>query len=198
MYQLVETIKIINGHPQNLAWHQKRFEHSYESQYYQSSKIELEKILVPPEQYSKGKIKARFLYSKEFYSVEFQEYIPVKVQSLKIIENDSIEYAHKYIDRSAIVSMMQERGICDDILIVKKGRITDSSISNIVFYDGEKWITPEFPLLKGTTRERLLHGKRIFLRDITIGKLKLFSHFRLINSMLDFEEQEMLGISNIK
>ncbi len=145
-----------------------------------------------------GKIKARFLYNKESYFVEFQKYIPVKVRSLKIIENNNIKYDHKFIDRSPIVIMMKERGDCDDILIVKKGKVTDSSIANIIFYDGIKWFTPEFPLLKGTARERLLNGKRIFLQDITVEDLNLFSHFRLVNSMLDFDDQEILEISNIK
>ena len=198
MYLLVETIKILNGNPQNLIWHQKRFEHSYESQFGKPPGIKLEKILVIPDQFTAGRIKARFLYNRESFTVEFQEYIPAKVRSLKIIYNDYIEYDHKFTDRSAITKMMKEKGDCDDILIVKKGKITDSSIANIVFFDGEKWLTPELPLLKGTTWERLLQGTRIFLQDIKVENLRLFSHFRLINSMLDFEEQEMLEISCIK
>lgn len=198
MYPLVETIKILNGIPQNLIWHQKRFEHSYQSQFGKAPQIKLEKILVIPDQYTAGKIKARFLYNGESFMAEFQEYIPAKNRSLKIIYNDNIEYDHKFTDRSSITNMMKEKGDCDDILIVKKGKITDSSIANIVFFDGGKWLTPEFPLLKGTARERLLHEERIFLRDIKVENLRLFSHFRLINSMLDFNEQEMLEISCIK
>ncbi len=94
--------------------------------------------------------------------------------------------------------MLQEKGECDDILILKNGKVTDTSIANIVFFDGNKWYTPEFPLLNGTTRERLVSEKKIILRDITFKQIKSFEGFRLINSMIDFENQELININSIK
>ena len=51
------------------------------------------------------------------------------------------------------------RGACDEILIIKDGHITDTSISNIVFRlpDGW-WLTPFTPLLKGIMRTYLLES----------------------------------------
>ncbi|HEY6906318.1 MAG TPA: aminotransferase class IV, partial [Ignavibacteriaceae bacterium] len=100
--------------------------------------------------------------------------------------------------RNAITDLKAYREDCDDILIVRNGTITDSSIANIVLYDGKNWVTPEFPLLEGTARERLLHTGRIISKDIKLDNIKMFSHFRLVNSMLDFDEQEMIGISALK
>jgi hypothetical protein len=34
--------------------------------------------------------------------------------------------------------------------------------------------------------------------DIKLDNMKMFSHYRLINSMLDFDEQEMIEISALK
>jgi 4-amino-4-deoxychorismate lyase len=198
MYQLVETIKVIDGIPRNLYWHQKRYEHSCKSLFGVPSNLKLESIIVIPESFKSGKVKARFLYNREGYRIEFRNYTAVPVKSLMLIENDSIDYDLKFINRSSIKNMLLNKGKCDDILIVKKGRITDTSIANIVFFNGEKWFTPELPLLRGTCRERLLSEEKISALDIHTEDLNLFTHFRLINAMLEFEEQEMLHISSIK
>lgn len=197
MFPLLETIKVINGIPQNLLWHQKRYDHSIKSLYGRPSKLNLEETIQIPGQFKKGKVKARLLYDDKQFSIKFDRYTPRIVRSLKIIENNEIDYGFKFTDRSLFLGMFEEKVDCDDILIVKQGKVTDSSIANIVFFDGKKWFTPKFPLLKGTAREKLLYHKRIFLRDITLTNLKNFSHFRIINSMLDFDEQEMLDISSI-
>lgn len=198
MYPLVETIKVINGIPQNLIWHQRRYDFSVKSIFGHTSEIKLQDILKIPDQFSKGVVKARLLYNDKGFDIEFRHYILFPVRSLKIIENDAIDYSFKYTDRSIIQKMLFEKGEEDDILIVKHGRITDTSIANIVFYDGNRWFTPEFPLLKGTAREKLLSQNRIILRDISLEDLNFFTHFRLINSMLDFDDQEMIDASNIK
>ena len=73
-----------------------------------------------------------------------------------MIENNKICYSLKLTDRSQINRLLKQKGNYDDILIVKNGFITDTSISNIIFYNGSKWITPAAPLLKGTCRDKLL------------------------------------------
>jgi 4-amino-4-deoxychorismate lyase len=198
MYPLVETIKIFNGIPHNLIWHQKRYEHSYKSIFGKSSKLSIERVIYVPDDFKSGTVKARFLYNKKDFNVEFQNYTPVPVASLKLIAADEIDYSFKFTDRNCIMTKFADRGECDDILMVKKGIVTDTSIANIVFFDGEKWFTPEFPLLNGTARERLLSERRIFIKDIHANDLSQYSHFRLINSMLEFDEQVMIEISAIK
>ena len=39
---------------------------------------------------------------------------------------------------------------------VKNGRLTDTSYSNIALFDGNRWVTPAHPLLKGTMRQSLI------------------------------------------
>ena len=72
-----------------------------------------------------------------------------------------MNYDLKYFDRK-IFDDLKKNIKADDILIIKNGFITDTSIANILFFDGKKWITPKKPLLKGTVRERLLRMKLIF------------------------------------
>jgi len=85
-----------------------------------------------------------------------------------------------------LIELWNQRQNFDDVLIVKQGYITDTSYSNIVFWDGEKWITPETFLLPGTQRSRLIQEGLIFPAEVKPADIKYFSHAKLINAMLDF------------
>ncbi len=198
MYPLVETIRIVKGVPQNLKWHQERYDRSFRTLFGKSPEIILKDKLNVPAEHKEGLVKCRFLYSADSVAAEFHKYIPLQVHSLKLVEDNYIEYSYKFTDRTSINNLLRMKGECDDILIVKNDFITDSSIANIVFYDGKRWITPADPLLKGTARERLLSGGKITTGKIRRMDLKDFSHFRLINAMLEFEKQVMNDISAIK
>jgi len=198
MYLLVETIRIKNGVPENLRWHQDRYERSCRTFYKTSPKIFIEEELNIPAEFSEGIVKCRFLYNKDSVKTEFQHYSARPINSLKLVEDNGIEYSLKFTDRTAINNLLKSKKECEDILIIKEGFITDTSIANIVFFDGKKWITPADPLLKGTARERLLNENIISTAEITENDIKQFSHFKLINAMLEFDVQEMKDISCIK
>ena len=197
MYPLIETIKIIAGNPQNLEWHQHRFTSSISQYYGKKSTYKLEDLLFVPEEYSKGIVKARFSYNAAEYLWNFEPYVLQEINSLKIIYDDKIDYQLKYSDRSYLENLYSKKGECDDILIVKNGMITDTSYCNIVFSDGTNWITPSFPLLKGTCRARLLYENKIREDIIKPGQLKSFKYFKLINAMRDFDDAEELPLSVI-
>ena len=70
-----------------------------------------------------------------------------------MIDNDDICYPYKYTDRDNINRLIELRGDCDDILIIKNGMVTDSSYANVVFRDlNGNWVTPSTFLLPGTIR----------------------------------------------
>jgi 4-amino-4-deoxychorismate lyase len=92
-----------------------------------------------------------------------------------------------------------QKELCDDILIVKDGLITDTSIANIAIYDGFKWITPKKPLLRGTQRAKLLKDKLIIEKDIKVKDMKNTVRFAIMNALLGFQEIKDIkfkGISN--
>ena len=95
---------------------------------------------------------------KNITRIEFEPYVRPAVRSLKVVLSDSISYGYKSADRSALDHLFQLRGECDDILIVKKGCVTDSYYANVAFWDGKHWFTPDTPLLPGTMRASLLAG----------------------------------------
>jgi 4-amino-4-deoxychorismate lyase len=197
MFLLLETIKILNGQPIHLEWHQKRFEKSYFKLFNQYPKLKLNLILNTPNEYKTGTAKLRFIYNRDSFLIKYSNYNKKEIRSLQLVYDDNIYYAIKYLDRSCLDNLLKQKANCDDILIVKNNLITESSYTNIVFFNGTNWVTPVNPLLKGTTRERLLSEKIISEKDIKIKDLKLFKGYKLINAMMDFEEQEFLDIDTI-
>ncbi|MCA1759522.1 MAG: aminotransferase class IV, partial [Bacteroidales bacterium] len=100
-------------------------------------------------------------------------------------------------DRERLNLLFEKRGICDDIIIVKNGCITDSSFANIVFFDGVKWWTPDTPLLPGTQRAKLLEENKIFECRITPKDISIYSKVGLINAMNDLNEMMQIAIRKI-
>lgn len=190
MCRLVESICIIKGKPRGIAYHNERMDRSRQELFGPLDKIDLLDIIKLPDRFlnEPGKIKCRVVYAAEVESVTFELYVQRDVRSLKCVEGDWLDYRYKYADRSGLGRLMERRGDCDDILIIQKGRITDTSFSNIVFSDGERMVTPARPLLQGTMRERLLAEGRITEEEIYRRNLHLFKKVYPINAMNELGE----------
>jgi 4-amino-4-deoxychorismate lyase len=160
--------------------------------------LDLGKILEIPEFIGTETYKCRVVYGKEIESIEFAVYQPKLISTLKLIEDNEIDYSYKFADRENINRLYGQRGSCDDILIVKNNLITDTSYCNILFFDGTNWITPESPLLKGTKRQQLLDEGKIRAARITVDSLRNYQKFMLINALLDFDEKRSQSINGIK
>jgi 4-amino-4-deoxychorismate lyase len=144
-----------------------------------------------------GKFKCRIVYSEAgVVGMVLTPYETRTVTSLRIIHDNAIDYPLKFEDRTALNKLFAQRSKCDDILIVKNGWVTDASYSNVVFYDGWRWITPAQPLLKGTMRQQLLDTGIIHEDAIRAEQIPLFKKVRLINALLGFDGPE-LSVSQI-
>ncbi|MBK8806199.1 MAG: aminotransferase class IV [Bacteroidales bacterium] len=205
MYQLVESLKIKNGIPQNLYYHQFRFNKARKDLFGFSDIIDLENIIFDFIEKAEIKnitdqyeiCKCRILYSKQIDEIQIDKYIRRQVNSLKIIHNNEIEYNFKFANRTLLTELFSQKGDADDILIVKNGFITDTSYSNIALYDGNSWFTPNSYLLPGTQRHKLLEVG--ILKEIEVTEQKLFTYkkLRIINAMIDFDDCIDIEISNI-
>lgn len=158
--------------------------------------FDLEEFLQQFEQPKHGLYKCRLVYDDRSREVEFIPYQPKPIQKLRIVEHDRISYEFKFKDRKLISRLFELRKECDDILIVKKGYVTDSSFANIVFRRGKRWFTPWSALLKGTVRTRLLERNMIYQEEIRAADIPSFESFKLINAMLEFDAPE-IEVSNI-
>ena len=156
MSLLLETIKLQDGEYQNLFYHEQRMNRSLKTLCGEIDHFDLEEFLKHLEQPAQGLFKCRIVYDEQSKEVEFMPYTPKLVNSLRVIEHDRISYEFKYADRKTLNKLFELRQASDDILIVKRGLVTDSSFANIVFRRGKHWYTPWSALLKGTQRTKLL------------------------------------------
>lgn len=190
-----ETIRVESGFIYNLSWHTKRVERTTSKEL----SLEFEKRVLEfgfkrVEENGLKKCarglniyKLKVLYSdKKVESCEILEYKRREVLSLKIIESNII-YDKKYNNREDIEKLFSKRDGACDLLIVHNRYIKDSSICNIaILKDDNIWHTPKAPLLKGTTRDRLLYYGELIESDIDIDDLKNAKSIALMNSMIGF------------
>ena len=198
MSLLVETIRIENGKLLNISFHNERMIRSLYNIYGLMKKTELEKIIEIPESACQGIHKCRVLYDDRKIEVEFLPYSFRQVRSLKIVFSDDICYPYKYINRDKINRLFDMKGECDDILIVKYGRVTDSSYSNVIFRDHEgNWVTPSSFLLPGTRRANLLQSGFVKEADISYSDISKYTELKLINAMMSIDDTEGIPVRNI-
>jgi len=187
MSLLFETIRLEDGVFMNLGYHNFRLNKSREFHFETPDQLNLEKILIVPSNCRSGIYKCKVSYSSSINEIEIIPYRKRIIRSLRLVEDNTISYDHKYTERAHLLELMAVRGDCDDILILKNGFITDTSFTNVVFWDGAKWLTPASPLLRGTMRESLLNQNLIVEENITLDDLSKYYEIRLINAMLPLE-----------
>ena len=179
---LLETIKCEGGKAENLKYHQKRFDKSRRSFWGDVEEIDLASLITPPDD---TLYRCRLIYAEKIVSIEYIPYTPKEIHRLKVVPSD-IEYNYKYADRSEFESLLQAHSDADEIIIQKDGLITDTTISNIALYDGQKWITPSKPLLEGTMRAKLIDEGLLHLEDIPANKISEYEQVALMNAMIGF------------
>ena len=172
MSLFIETIRIIDGKAFNIDLHNQRLNSTRLHFFGKTSEM----------------TKCRIIYNKEIVSIEYIPYQVRPVSSLKLVKDNTIEYSWKTTNRETINRLFASRQKYDDILIVKNDLITDTSICNVAFSDGNRWETPENPLLKGTQREYLLRQGTIQETRISIDDISKYKHISLFNAMIDFGE----------
>ncbi len=224
MCLLLETIRIEKGRIGNVSYHQERMNHARKELFQCKDQQDLAKTIethmysagflpcqqagairpqsaadlqtAPEEQ--KNRHKCRITYARDIETIEFLPYHLPTINSLKIVFDNDIDYTFKFHDRSRIHTLFEKRDKSDDILIVKQGFITDTSYANVLFYNGKEWLTPTYPLLKGTQRASLLDQEIIRVAEIRLEDLHHFKKVRLINAMIRFEDELDINILNIQ
>jgi len=183
---LLETIRCEEGLPLHLPYHQKRLDDSLQSLSINTG-YDLKTLITPP---VRGVFRCRFLYDSEHYSIDFIPYVPKKISSLKLIHADHLEYPLKYSNRDTLNALFEQRGDCDDVLIVKNGLLTDTTIANIALFIDGRWFTPKSPLLRGTTRERLIEEGLLIPAPLTPSDISKATQIKVLNALVGMIEVE--------
>ena len=197
MYQLIETIRIENGVPSLLNYHQERMDRARKNLFGLMDGCSLEDHLSVSALPQSGLWKCRVTYGAEIEKTEIEPYQKKSIKSLQIVEADDFNYAYKFAKRDGINQLFNFRKLADDILIIKNQLLTDTSYCNIALWNGQNWLTPLHPLLKGVRRESLIRTDRIQTGDILINDLRNFYFIKLFNALISFEEAEEIPISSV-
>lgn len=189
MCRYIETIRIEKGRLRNIAYHDRRMNEVRREVWGVDRSVSLE-TYIDASPYEE-RTRCRVTYGRDVESVEFFPYQIRPVHSLQLVRGGQIEYRRKRADRSELNALFACRGEVDDVLIVRGGLLTDTSIANIALGDGTGWYTPASPLLEGTQRACLLDAGMIRPLDIHADDLSRFQKIRLFNAMIDFGEIEI-------
>ena len=197
MSLFIESIAYTNDSFLNIEFHNERVNKTRKEFFGITQPFFLEKEIQIPKDLQKDTwYKCRIIYAQNILEVKFELYQPKKIESVELVFDNQMDYSFKFKNRTPFENYLKQSP-CDEIIIVKNGFITDSSYSNLIFFDGKNWITPKTYLLNGTQRQYLLEKKIITEKEIQVSDLPNFSHFKLINAMLTIEKSPTLVISII-
>ena len=195
--EFIETLYVKNGNILNLEYHLERMERTAGYFKFQVPSLEFK---VPSSEFKESRI--RITYNQ--YGIKNIEYFPIKkreFKKFKLIEinfNYSFKYKNRNIFQKIFKTWNSELKTLplniDEFILIKNNLITDTTISNLAFFTGSEWLTPKYPLLKGTKREELI--KKGFLKEENIHKsdLKYFKKMAMMNAILGFREIEEYDI----
>ena len=95
------------------------------------------------------------------------------INHFALVDIKGQSYDYKYENRDWINEALAQSGK-DEIMMHDDGLIKDCSYTNIVFFDGVNWYTPESPLLEGTQRVKLIQQGIIIPKALHINDLPNF------------------------
>ena len=187
MSQFFESICVKNGIAENLAAHQFRVNKTLDAFNAVNQGVELGSIIHQLILPTEGLFKLRISYDlKGNYQSAFTAYQYRQIQNFALVDIKGQGYGYKFSNRDWINDALALSGK-DEIMMHDGGLIKDCSYTNIVFYDGVKWITPAKPLLEGTQRAKLINEGLIQPKALYVQDIPSFKKFKCINAMLDWD-----------
>jgi len=183
---LLETLRCEGGRVHYLPYHQQRLNRSLQAVGAMTI-YNLSTLITPPDN---ALYRCRFLYTPTSFSIEFHPYTPKKISTLRIVCDDTLNYSLKYAQRDALNLLFDQRKGADDVLIVQNNYLTDTTIANIALYLDHQWLTPQAPLLEGTTRARLIDEGKITTAHLSVSDASQATKIALMNAMMGWVEME--------
>ena len=187
MSQFFESICVKDGLAENLHFHQARVNKTLTAFDASSHSIELAKIVQQLTLPTQGLFKLRISYDLNGnYQSVLTPYQYKQIQHFTLVDMKGQSYDYKSENRDWINEALAQSGK-DEIIMHDAGLIKDCSYTNIVFYDGLNWYTPELPLLEGTQRAKLIKEGIIKPKALYICDLPNFQKFKCINAMIHWD-----------
>lgn len=190
MYPLFETIAIVNFDAPYIAFHQQRMNESFLHLFHQPNCVQLDEVLKQTSISSAQLYKWRIEYGVDGYRSTIELYQPRVIQKISFHEiSADFDYSLKYNNRLLFEEIKQQYPLCDEVILLKNGFLTDSLYANLVveFKNDAGLYTPSTPLLKGTHRKRLLEEGLLKEKSIKIDEISDVKSILFINAMVNFE-----------
>lgn len=186
MFQFFEAICLEKDGFRLLDYHQRRVNSVFSRFYPGYSPHNLARCLVPVPRVE-GRTKCRFLYDEKSFAVSYEAYVMRTVTRVTMVEAH-IHYDVKKTDRSIFENYAKMMAPEEMVVFTEDGYLMDSLFSNVVLFDGKRWITPTTCLLRGVKREYYLETGFITLREVRVSDLPSYTSLGFINAMIDIGE----------
>lgn len=186
MSRFIESIKFADGSFSHPELHQQRINKVFEEYFPQNKPFQLTDIPVFRLFKKEGIFKCRIVYDTKIRDIEIVPYLRREINSLLLTKADIPVYTGKPEDRLLLDKAFSARALCDDVIIVRDGYLTDSYYANIALWDGENWVTPALPVIYGTQRQWLINNNQIIEKQIHVNDIQHYSKIRLFNAMIEF------------
>ncbi|WGE78420.1 aminotransferase class IV family protein [Actinobacillus equuli] len=194
-FPLFETIAIIDGEPQNLAYHQQRFESAIKLYFNAQPQWQLAEVICVPDEFQQGSVRCRIDYNASEFEQQFFLYTPRKINSFQCVYTEDLDYRFKYSDRKRLDSLKTLQA--DEVIIINNGKVSDCTIGNLLFLKQGQWFSSQDYLLKGTQLSKLLEAGMVQLVQITSQDLPQYEQVMMVNALNPFDLQRALPISAI-
>ena len=194
LFPVFETIAIIDGIPQNLAFHQARMDNTIEKLFQKMSVFNLEEIIQVPTEYQNGLIKCRIDYNQQDFNIIFSAYQRREIRNYQCVYLDNLDYTFKYTSRTIFEDIKMTK---DEAVIIQDKKVTDCRIGNLIFFKDGIWYGPKNYLLKGTQLSRLLSENQVQLKEIYTDEIHQYEKVMMINAMNPFDESRAISTQHI-
>lgn len=192
----LETICVQNRQIINLAYHQQRLDNTRRALWDCTDQLSLAMVPIPP-YITDAQHKLRIVYDQQIRDVQWTLHNPRSIKTVQLVEGAGLAYPYKFEDRQSLQVLFDQRDRADEIIILQHGLVTDSFYGNLAFSNGLQWYTPSDFLLPGTQRAHLIDVGILTEKRITKAQIGLYSHFRIINALNDWESAPILPITAI-
>lgn len=198
----IESVRISQGRVMLASFHECRMSDTCMETYGRFRLPPLSAIEIP-DWCRAGEVKMRIVYGEDLEEVSFSKYECRDIKTLKIMEvGPDMDYHLKYADRSCIERFYNMREDCDDILMVRDGKICDTSYTNVILTDGKRKFVPSTFLLPGVMRSWLISSGEVQIGDFDVSALVPgnkwgITHLMMINAMMPPESAIVVPLESV-
>jgi branched-subunit amino acid aminotransferase/4-amino-4-deoxychorismate lyase len=146
----------------------------------------------------------RICFGKDIFHITHDSYVELTEPArLNFHTQTNIGAVHKlfpYDHRLALIDAANDEGFHDSILFNEKNEITETAVSNLVFYIGREWVTPPISsgILPGVIRAISVENCGVKVRPIHVSEIPEVESGFLLSSLRITQPVSHIGEMKLK